>query len=345
MLRCCLLALVLALFVPASARAQAPADEPLLEALTETFKREYLSFGMLTQAVGAFYADSDDGRNGFSLGAARLSLRGTLDEGFSYVMQTDFTRTPVILDARVSYAFSPAFIVNAGMFKAPFSAEFLIPAANIDFVNRATVVNVLAPNRQIGVSVRGRLGGGRLGYRVGVFNGNGRDLGGNDDTAFLYAARLATTTSWNGGRLELGANVAHNETRLPGADLRRLLGGADFRLTHGALLLAAEVITSDFELDAEPASPVSIAPTGFYLTGGYMLVPDRHQLLVRLDHFDPDVATNFDPGIGTKRTLVVLGYNFWPTRATEVQLNYLFPTGDDGGLDQSFLLVNFQVAL
>ncbi len=67
-----------------------------------------------------------------------------------------------------------------------------------------------------------------------------------------------------------------------------------------------------------------------------MLDPGRHQLLVRWD------ALDFDNGITSQ--FVVLGYNFWPSRAFEFQVNYLIPVHDGSEVSDQQILVNFQVA-
>lgn len=304
-------------------------DEPIFEELSRHFKQPYLDVGLVAQAVGDFVFDREDtaGNNGFSIAAARLRAQGELDFGFGYFFQTEFTSSTPILDARVSYRYSPALIVDAGLFKSPFSAEFLIPAPSIDFVNRSQVVSALAPGREVGVALRGRTPSRQLFYSVGVFNGNGRQgISGNDNDGFLVAGRLAFTPELDGAFLEIGGNGAVSED--PARD--RALLGLDFRFTQARLLVSGEAIFATFDPDFGPDQD----PHGIHATFGYMLVPDRHQLLLRLDTYDPDDADN--------RSFLVFGYNFWPSQPFEFQLNYLFPFDDDVG-DHQFL-INFQVA-
>lgn len=82
------------------------------------------------------------------------------------------------------YRITPDFSIKAGLFKSPFSYEFLTGSASIDFVNRSTVVNQLAPNRQIGFQLGGNFSGGKLRYKAGVFNGNGLGINQNNDDQF-----------------------------------------------------------------------------------------------------------------------------------------------------------------
>lgn len=299
-------------------------EEPLLASLQRAFKQEALSIGVVIQTVGDYQFDPDysPGNPGFSLAAARLQVKGDLDGGFGYFFQTEFVSANPLLDARVSYTYNPMFTIDAGLFKAPFSAEFLIPAPGIDFVNRSRVVAALAPNRQVGVALRGTLAE-QVTYSLGMFNGNGRSLGGNNDDTFLYVGRLATQVLEG---LEVGANVGYHDT------IDRFLLGGDFRFSTEVLLLSGEVIYAN----TDPVIAPRYRSAGFHGTVGYMLVPNRHQLLARIDFFHPDLDINTDD-------FLVFGYNFWPTTAFEFQVNYLFPI-DRFELDKSQILLNFQVA-
>ena len=120
-------------------RAQtATGDEPLLGQLTDHFKKEYLSIGLLMQTAGDFQPErSFPGNNGFSIATLRLVLSGNLDKGFGYLVRTNFTASPTILDAMTYFRLSPAVTIAAGLFRSPFSKEQLTGAGAIDFVNRS----------------------------------------------------------------------------------------------------------------------------------------------------------------------------------------------------------------
>ena len=326
----CVLLFILSAGATSALHAQ---DEPLLERLQRQFQSEHFRLGMLTQVVGTLQFDADDAVNGFSIGAARLSARGRLDGGFNYLLQTEFVSSPVLLDARLGYAFSETFSISAGVYKAPFSAEQLIPAANIDMINRSIVVSALAPGRQIGVSLDGYNPERTVMYSIGAFNGNGRSLGGNDNNSLLYAGRLAVYPSLSEGSLELGLNLAYSEDPGPAGGRTRFLFGGDARFQQERLLLAGEVIYGD--IDAAVVAGGERNPVGYQATAGYMLEPGVHQVLLRLDGFDPDLAAGDDVNF------LIFGYNYWPTGAFELQVNFLAPLFEGG---RSAVLVNFQVS-
>ena len=310
-------------------------DEPAFDRLRQTVKSDYFNLGVVVQTVGDLVWDRDGlpGNNGFSIATSRLKVNGELDFGLGYFVQTDFARSPALLDARLSYKIAEYLSVDAGLFKAPFSAEFLIGAPSIDFVNRSQTVSTLAPGRQVGVGLRGGTSDGMFGYRVGVFNGNGRTLSGNDNNRLMYTARVTTRPNVSNGFLEVGANLAFSEDNSAGFNGDRLLFGGDFRWTMERLLVSAEAIYADLD----PVAGMSRQPFGYQATVGYMLDPDRHQILGRFDSFDLDT-------IGGSSDFIVLGYNFWPSQAFEFQVNYLIPVHDGSRVGDQQILVNFQVA-
>lgn len=322
----------------ALAPAPLPAqNEPKFAALKSTFQKEYLRIGMLVQWVADFQPErSFPGENGYSIANMRLNIGGTLDAGFSYFFQTNFIGGRSILDARLSYALSRALTVDLGQFKSPFSAEFLINAANIDFINRAQAVTALAPGRQVGLQLRGKTNDSRLTYMVGMFNGNGIAPSGNNDDNFLLGGRVtlypAIQKRSDTDMLEIGANLAYSDEDGGPFLGRRTYMGADFRFVQESLLLSGEILRGVF--DFAGLTPVLVKPWGLHLTTGYSVSP-KTQVLVRLDHFDP--GTDADSS-----TLIVLGLNHWPTGPTEVQVNFILPTAQ--GLENAQLLVNGQIS-
>ncbi len=336
-----LVALWLILCFVTFARAQ---DEPLFNELTKTFKKDYLSLGVLFQSVADFQIErSFSGNNGFNISNMRINLSGELDNGFGYLFKTNVINSPAILDAKMYYRVSLGFTVDVGQFKSPFSAEFLIGAGSIDFVNRSQVVTALVPGRQIGVQARGWTSQKTLSYAVGVFNGNSFRDNNNDNGDFLTSGRLALYPKiFDAGkasdRLEIGLNMAiSNDDRanlgggfLSAFEGKRTLLGGDFRLTRDKLLLSGEAIYARLKFGDNQ----TIKPTGFHATAGYMITK-KSQLLLRWDSFTPD-------RLRPDSRLLILGYNLWPTKVTELQVNYIIST-DNSSIDHHQLLVNAQM--
>jgi phosphate-selective porin len=310
------------------------------EQFKDQFKNEYFSVGGLLQTIGNYQFERINGENGFSVGNARLQVYGEFDNKFGYQLQTNFVSSTVLLDANMYYNLTPNFSVKAGLFKSPFSYEYLTGAAATDFVNRSSVVNQLAPKRQLGLQLQGKLADGMFKYTAGMFNGNGFGPNQNDDDRFLYTARLETNSGLGGGLgdsfvMGLNASYEQSESATSGAGLlsqvegEQLLLGADTRISYNNMMLAGEFIYSMIETDVGP----EYNPFGYYVTGGYFVTP-KMQLLARWDYFDGDF-------IGASSESVIGGINIFPSDFSEVQLNYIYPVED--GADFSRILLNLQI--
>ncbi len=312
-------AIVLVMAGGQEALGQEPA-EPVHERLASALKRDYASFGVLLQTVGEWQPDRVQGTDGFSIPNFRLLLSGELDRGLGYAFQANLVRSPAVLDARLYFDLASWASVDVGQFKAPFSKELLVYAANLDFAERSQVVSALAPGRQLGAQVRLRTPSPAIEWSAGLFNGNGIAPGGNDDDAFLVVGRAQWTGSLAGGStLEVGASAARStadETSPGGAFLSgftgtRTLFGADLRWTGGPWLVAAEGAGGALE----PAVGPRREPKGFYVTGGRRM-GERALVLVRWDSFDADRGQS-------TRDVLVLALDWRVSSAGLLRFNWL----------------------
>ncbi len=299
------------------------AQDSLLTQLAQRFKSKPLSLGALLQVVGDYQNETrSTGVNGFRIANFRLKLSGELDGGYGYTLQTNFAAAPAILDAELHYRVTDALVLQAGQFKAPFSRELLTGAGDLDFIDRSRVVTALAPNRQMGAEIHGRLSEGRVEYATGVFNGNGIGARANDDDRVMVAGRLgwwllgaapgATT------RLEFGGNLAYSEDANvslgslgTGFAGKRTVWGADLRYTSGLALLAVEIVGARLE----PTGGGTAKPYGWQVTVGSK-PGAKVQLLARWDAIRPD-------GLGGDSDLLVLGFRAAPTGAVQFRVNHI----------------------
>lgn len=303
-------------------------------------QKEYFKVGTLLQTVGDYRYERVSGENGFSIGNARLQVKGVFDEKVGYQLQTSFIGSPSLLDANMYYNVTPNFSVKAGLFKAPFSYEYLTGATAIDFINRSSVVNQLVPKRQVGLQLQGKMAEGKFTYSAGMFNGNDFESNQNDDEQFLYTARLEANSGVGNdahSSFMMGLNASYEQSERPnsGAGLlsqvegEQILLGVDTRITYDKMMVAGEFIYSAIEERAG----AEYNPYGFYMTGGYFVTPQT-QLLARWDYFDGDF-------IGQSSESLIGGINIFPTEFTKVQLNYIYPVDD--GVDFSQVLLNLQI--
>ncbi|WP_440999965.1 porin [Fodinibius sp. SL11] len=317
-------------------------SESDFEQFKNQFKNDYFSIGGLLQTIGDYQFERVVGENGFSISNARLQVYGEFDQKFGYQLQANFMNSTSLLDANMYYNVAPNFSVKTGLFKAPFSYEYLTGAAAIDFVNRSAVVNQLVPKRQIGFQLQGTMADGKFKYVGGMFNGNGFGPNANDDNKFLYAARISANTGIGDGsddKFIMGINASYEDSEnttsgaglLSGIEGDQLLLGADTRVTYHNMMLAGEFMYSTINDNIG----MEYNPFGYHITGGYFVTP-KTQLLARWDYFDGDF-------IGTSSESLIGGINIFPTEFSEVQLNYIYPV--EQGADFSQILLNLQVAI
>ena len=306
-----------------------------------------LRVGGLVQADAVL--GRDGATDGFRARSARLRLGGQA-QGVSYVVQTDFASSSSnspssLLDAFLRVPLADRLRLRGGLFKTPYSAEFLAPRPRIRFAERARVVNALAPNRQAGVQLSGDLtppaSDAQVTATLGAFNGT-RGLSTNDNDNLLYLARLSGSLPAGSGTLDLGASggysiddgvtIPNTATSYSGT---RALFQADAEYEAERWLVSGALHAADLEHDG-PTVPETEAqsPVGYYVTGG-LNVHDRHQVLARVEGYAPDT-----PGASPDDQLV-LGYNYDASSVFRVVVNYQASTED---LAEGFLTGRLQMA-
>lgn len=328
-------------FINLNSVSFAQSEEPIYDEFIKNFKKEYFTVEMLFQAVADFQPERTIiGNNGFYLSNVRLRLLGNLDDNFSYFFQGSFLISPLLLDAAISYKFSNSLKLTAGQFKTPFSKEFLTYAANINFVNRAQATALLSPRRDLGVQLSGKVFDNLLEYRAAIFNGNGPNKFFNDNNSFLYVGRIAVTPKTENSLYEIGLNVGYSDNSNQGILTKSFYGkktflGGDVRAEVDQFLFSTEIILN--KLDGTLDSIVTKKdPYGYHITIGYK-PSEKHQILVRYDNLSPD-------GIINNSKYYIIGYNFWPTKVAEVQINYIIDS-DDSAFKNHWYLVNFQLSI
>jgi hypothetical protein len=308
-------------------------DEPVYDELMRLVTQDALTVGTLFQAVADPSVDGDDPASAnLSLASARLLMSGVLDGGFRYFLQTNFAASPSVLDARIGWVHDDRFGVWAGRFKTPFNQELLDYAGSIDMVNRSRVVSQLGTDRQLGVQVASRVDVAT--FTLGAFTGPSNTPSGDD---LAGVARMALVPDIGDGHtLRAGVSAAVGRD---GAIGGRALGAGyngdgtlvemDARYERGQLLLAGEGVVASYDA----ATGAEGNGSGIYLTAGWRTTP-RTQILARWDRYT-------EPGADDADDNMVLGFNAWPTSASEIQVNWVAPLA--GSAEPHKLLISFQV--
>ena len=168
-----------------------------------------------------------------SINRARLTAYGAVKD-LTWRVQGEFRTGSVgtgkarvsLQDAYVRYK-TGNFGIQAGQYKTPFTMEFIRSLADVETADRATVVDSLAPKRDIGLMADYAIGAvGTL--TLGVFNGEGQNITTNADSSLLWVGRATVRPV---AYLTLGANVAayQSDSTRYGIDATLEYMGAAFR--------------------------------------------------------------------------------------------------------------------
>lgn len=105
----------------------------------------------------------------------RVGLNGELWKRFSFSVERELAdETEPWRDVYLNVALGDWLEVRAGHFKLPFGAEQLTSAVDVPFAQRALISDNLAPGRDTGVMLHGKVWRKRLAYRAGYFTRDGR---------------------------------------------------------------------------------------------------------------------------------------------------------------------------
>ena len=269
----------------------------------------------------------------FSISRSRLTLGGDIMKNMHYKLQVDVAKTFTLLDAIVEYEFSKLAQLRAGQFLLPFSMENLTSVADLDVINRSQVEEKLAPGRDN--SAQGRDAGIALfgthsifEYTVGVFNGAGINKADVDSHKDV------------GGRI-----VLHPVKELS-------VGGSFYRgkqgLTTGSPLLRRDKIGIEMALVLDRASVKAeyisakddtISKDGWYLQGGFFVMPKKVQAVVRYDVLDVNTSLS-----GDRMGRYTAGLNWILSGKTKLQVNYENYRSQSGKANNQAFLAQFQVS-
>jgi Phosphate-selective porin O and P len=234
-----------------------------------------------------------------SINRARLTAAGSVTGDIAWRIQGEF-RTGNVGTGRASVSLQDAYVrwtrqslgVQIGQFKTPFTREFITSLSEVETADRSTVVDSLAPKRDIGIMADYAVGG-RVTLLAGLFNGEGQNITANTDSSTLGVARVSYRPI---PYLVLGANVARYF-----ADSTRY--GVDANVEAPWIILRGEYIgqsrdIADTEDDkgwyARRCPAPSLAPTALQ---GRMVRSPRRVTHRRVE----------EPGLDRRRESVPLG--------------------------------------
>lgn len=274
-----------------------------------------------------------DDRGSFRIRRAKTKFEGwAYTKDLTYELQLNWADSANVLeDAVVNYDFTKGkkeFQLKAGQFKVPFGRQELTSSGSQQFVDRAAVSNTFARGRDIGFQVWGTPLAGKLDWRVGVFNGNGRTVSLNDNDKYQYNARVTfqpfgdvkySESDFESTDRPLFAIAGEYESNdRQGAttnnDIDREIVGGDVVFKFKGFSLYGEL----FEAADDPETGADVDLRGFIAQAGYFLVRNKFEIAARLAELDPN--KDLDNNEQEERGLA-LNY-FFNKHAHKLQLDY-----------------------
>lgn len=279
--------------------------------------------GLVQLDSRTFFGDEGVGRHAFVLRRARLISEGVLAKNYGFQFVTEFGGSSVsIIDANLTYNFSPALQLKVGKFKSPIGIELLQSDSWTFFTERSLATN-LVPNRDLGLQLGGDVFGGKLNYAAGVFNGlpdGGSSSNADFDNSKEFAGRVLFSpfkdqeSAWSGLSLGIAGSIGDQNTtagrpagyRTDGqqtffsyaapvvadGDTWRLSPQLDFR--HGPFGLQGEFTRSTINVRPNVTGPaVELSNEAWNLAAGYVLTGEKSS------YGGVVPASNFDPAAGT----------------------------------------------
>jgi len=217
----------------------------------------------------------------------------------------------------------PGAQIKVGQWKAPFGLDQLTADTSLYTIERTLPTGAITPDRQIGAQLWGKPltniwpeQKDLLTYYAGIFNGNGKNTTVNDNNDFMYVGRLESTLFQDvfgkGSFLKLGGDVLNSRDdkgvnisqsgnllvnadgslspfTLPGAD-ERTAWSVDAWLKVGPFDLIGEYLQEKVNgrtVNGVPPGFADFTTDGFYVTGGYFLIPKKLQAVVQWQDLNP----------------------------------------------------------
>ncbi|HYN06723.1 MAG TPA: porin [Vicinamibacterales bacterium] len=117
----------------------------------------------------------DDEDTTLDLARKRIGVEGEIAGLFDFQVERELQDDDPWRDVYINYRQFDAVQVQAGKFKLPFSLDENTGATNLDFAYRSLIASHLAPGRDRGWMVHGRVANRILRYEAGVFEHDGRN--------------------------------------------------------------------------------------------------------------------------------------------------------------------------
>src|SRR3954471_11668669 len=264
-----------------------------------------------------------------TINRARLTAAGGVAGNITWRVQGEF-RTGNVGTGRASVSLADGYVrwthnalgVQLGQFKTPFTWEYVTSLTLVETADRSTVVDSLAPKRDIGLMADYAIGG-RATISAGIFNGEGQNVTANTDSSALGVARVTYRPT---PYLVLGANAARYF-----ADSTRY--GVDANIESPWIILRGEYIGQHRDITN------TADDKGWYALAAAPVRPWLQPVL-KYEWFE---RSGIAPGTSKNRAWTA-GVNLFPWgRTTRLTLEYVSREIGEPGVRKSLGLAQAQV--
>lgn len=137
-------------------------------------------FRVQVDATDADTVGTDNTADGLDIARRRVGVRGELFRIVEFEVDRELQRARPWRDIWVNVAPFRALQVQVGQFKLPFGLDENVSSTNLNVVNRALLSTHLAPGRDRGIMLHGRLPGRIVRYEAALFDRDGRNARSTD---------------------------------------------------------------------------------------------------------------------------------------------------------------------
>lgn len=249
--------------------------------------------------------EGEDISQGLDFARRRVGVEGVLFKVVEFQVEGELRRDEPWRDVYANYRRSGALQVQAGQFKLPFSLDENASATRLNFVYRSLAATHLAPGRDRGVMLHGRLLRRAVRYEAGVFDRDGRNARTRDPglvaagrTVALrvrvapFAASRGALGDVQGGVAWTSGDVAEGYPGVRGKTVlnatfypahvwvngtRRRMG-TELRWRTGPFSIETEYIRVSTERLGESVEDTDLPPlvaAGWYMSGTWVLTGER----------------------------------------------------------------------
>lgn len=327
-----------------SLRAEAAIKQQDVEASKKSFLVTAAKQIQLAGYVQMRYQNLDEkGKiDGFDIRRARLDLKGSITPYWNLRFQVDLAgSSPKLIDAYSECKLASYFNITLGQFLVPISLENTFPTGKLETIDLSQVSETLAARskdvignqngRDIGIQFNGsfaKLNERHLfDYYIGVFNGSGINNSDKNEAKSVAGRFLVHPIKGldAGCSLYNGWDVFGTTTK----NQKRNRFGCELKYDLKQFSLRWEYIKGqDGDIKRE----------GWYVQTGYFIIPQKLQLILKYDTYDPQLNKTND--YTTNYTIIAnYAFNSW----TRIQVGYTFREEQGPNINNNLGVIQYQI--